>query len=88
MHDRTKHWGDWNRWVDMFDHHCKWLNNWVGGRNYIEFLVLISILTFKTLLFMIVGIIFIIAAASSYDKFEEGFYKFVNNNMNWNWKRL
>ena len=32
---------------------------------------------------MIVGIIFIIAAASSYDKFEEGFYKFANNYINW-----
>jgi hypothetical protein len=31
---------------------------------------------------MIVGIIFIVTAASNYDKFEEGFCKYYNNPLN------
>ena len=25
----------------MFDHHCKWLNNCIGAKNYVEFFVLV-----------------------------------------------
>lgn len=27
--------------MDAFDHHCKWLNNCIGARNYLEFFSLI-----------------------------------------------
>ncbi|MEE6478996.1 hypothetical protein FKM82_012089 [Ascaphus truei] len=31
---KTKHCWDCDRLVDNFDHHCIWLNNCVGGKNY------------------------------------------------------
>lgn len=36
---RTKHCSVCNKCVGKFDHHCKWLNHCIGGRNYIAFLV-------------------------------------------------
>lgn len=37
----SKHCGQCNRCVDDFDHHCKWLNNCVGRKNYKLFAILI-----------------------------------------------
>lgn len=49
---KTKHCSLCNKCVDRFDHHCKWLNNCVGRKNYAAFIasvitaLLLSALTF------------------------------------------
>ncbi|KAM3962993.1 putative palmitoyltransferase ZDHHC11B [Aphomia sociella] len=48
---KTKHCSICNKCVDHFDHHCKWLNNCIGSRNYTSFAasvvtaLLISVIT-------------------------------------------
>lgn len=42
--EESKHCGQCDRCVDGFDHHCKWLNNCIGSRNYRYFAILIGFL--------------------------------------------
>ena len=36
---RTKHCSVCNKCVHIFDHHCKWLNQCIGRRNYLPFII-------------------------------------------------
>ena len=42
---RSRHWNICNKWVERFDHHCPYLNNWIGYRNHWWFLLFIFSLT-------------------------------------------
>ncbi|XP_046890847.1 palmitoyltransferase ZDHHC11 isoform X3 [Hypomesus transpacificus] len=56
----VKHCGVCHKCVENFDHHCKWLNTCVGGRNYWYFFVtLLSATLGVSLLLMVISFIFI-----------------------------
>ncbi|KAK9665834.1 hypothetical protein RND81_14G139700 [Saponaria officinalis] len=45
VHKHSKHCRTCNRCIEGFDHHCRWLNNCVGKKNYTTFILLmISVL--------------------------------------------
>ena len=53
---RSRHWSIWNRWVERFDHHCPWINNWVGLKNHMIFLFFL-LFTEITLVLIIVLVV-------------------------------
>ena len=40
-----------NKCVDVFDHHCKWLNTCIGKRNYKPFIVSVILAIIMSILF-------------------------------------
>ncbi|KAL0272180.1 UNVERIFIED_CONTAM: hypothetical protein PYX00_005257 [Menopon gallinae] len=57
---RTKHCSVCNKCIDKFDHHCKWLNHCIGGRNYPAFLVCVITAVVASLLVVGVSVLEII----------------------------
>ncbi|KAM9353976.1 palmitoyltransferase ZDHHC11 [Symphorus nematophorus] len=55
---KVKHCGVCNKCVEDFDHHCKWLNTCIGGRNYWCFFVALSSATLGV--FLLVAVILFI----------------------------
>ena len=51
----TKHCRACDKCVLHFDHHCKWLNNCVGSKNYHSFFILVSTTLFQVLAQMAAG---------------------------------
>jgi palmitoyltransferase len=51
----TKHCDHCKKCVAAFDHHCKWVNNCIGGRNYGAFLVVICCLELQMSGFICLG---------------------------------
>lgn len=54
---KAKHCGQCNRCTEGFDHHCKWLNNCIGEKNYKLFVVLVVLLNLDKvfLLFFVIN---------------------------------
>lgn len=81
VHERTKHWGDWNRCCENFDHHCIWLNNWVGKKNYNIFIVLVTLLKIHTWISFIFSIQLILIALIDTGYYTQGFNNIYGANI-------
>lgn len=60
---RTKHCSTCNKCVDVFDHHCKWLNQCIGKRNYKWFMGSVVTAIIMSLLFVGLSITIICACS-------------------------
>lgn len=56
--DNITHWKFWKKWVGGYDHHCPWIDNWVGAKNHNMFLAYVSML----MVFLIYNIVLCIAS--------------------------
>lgn len=54
---RTKHCSVCNKCVHVFDHHCKWLNQCIGRRNYLWFFLSVVTAILMSLVYIALSII-------------------------------
>lgn len=79
---RSRHCNIWNMWVERFDHHCPYINNWVGYRNhpfFLLFIILLAVNMLAMLTFTVMGLI----NHKGIDEFY--FWSFMHNSMILKW---
>ena len=70
---RSRHCNIWNAWVERFDHHCPYINNWVGYRNHFYFLMFILLLVINMAILLAATIIALTNLSNVKDNFMWGF---------------
>jgi len=55
VHESSKHCRECDRCTEEFDHHCKWVNNDVGKKNYKSFVMLIVSVLVHLIVFLFFG---------------------------------